>query len=242
MVLQPGLHAHPSGALWSPDHRLLFIADLHLGYGFAQRRRGQLGPLLDDQTARKMDAVLNALQPAKVVLLGDTVHAPSPIDVEREWVMTQFARWSQQTEFVFVRGNHDRALTFDFNFPTQPQWRSCGVVAVHGDQAWPEPEAHEVLLLGHLHPAVGVEDAAGVRQRIRVFLSSPQLVILPAFSPFAAGVDVWRQKPACLANLEFDAVAATGTRAVHLGPLSRLVSPAQGTSPKDYQRLRYRRT
>lgn len=239
--MHSGLHAHPSGALWSPEHRLLYIADLHLGYGFAQRRRGQLGPLLDDQTAAKLDAVLDELRPAQVVLLGDTVHAPSPIAVEREWITAQFTRWRECAEFVFIRGNHDRALTFDFNFPTQVQWRACGVIALHGDQAWPEPDAHEVLLLGHLHPAIGVVDAAGVRQRIRVFLTSPQMIILPAFSPFAAGLDVWRQKPECLANFEFDAVAATGTRTVHLGPLARLVSPAEGTRPKDYRRMRYRR-
>ena len=51
MTLLPGLAAHPSGALWIPESRTLLVADLHLGYGWAQRRRGELGPLADFRAA-----------------------------------------------------------------------------------------------------------------------------------------------------------------------------------------------
>jgi metallophosphoesterase superfamily enzyme len=127
-------------------------------------------------------------------------------------------------------------------------WRSRGIVAVHGDQAWPEPAAGELLVLGHIHPALGIVDPAGVRQRVPVFLHAPgQLVVLPAFSPFAAGLDVARRFPSELRPLAglLQAVAATGRRAVSLGGLARLLEDAaatgRGATAQDFQRLRYQK-
>ena len=95
------------------------------------------------------------------------------------------------------------------------------------------------LAIGHLHPAIGLEDAAGVKQRIPAFLVAGQVVVLPAFSPFAAGFDVWRSMPVEIARLSQgsppEVIAATGTRVVKMGPLHRLASPARGSRPRDYR-------
>lgn len=237
--LAPGRYAHASGGLWLADCATLLVADLHLGYGFAQRRRGQLGPILDELASGRMDAAIAELAPKTVVFLGDTVHAPKPGTEERAWILGRFDSWrTGGCELVVVRGNHDRSITADFGIGTVAEWRASGLVAVHGDLAWPEPGPGETLVIGHLHPAVGVEDAAGVRQRVPVFLRHPSLWILPAFSPFAAGLDVWRRMPEALRHVEFDAIAATGKRVAPLGPVSRLVSPAGGTRARDFRRQR----
>lgn len=234
------LQAHASGALWLEDLRTLIVADLHLGYGFAQRRRGQLGPIVDEQTSDRLDAVLRALRPSSVVFLGDTVHAPDPAPEERAWIRERFDAWrADGAALTVVRGNHDRAIAADFEIDVVEEWRAPGIVGVHGDKEWPAPKSDEILVLGHLHPAVGIEDAAGVRRRVPVFLRHPSLVILPAFSPFAAGLDVWRRMPESLQHIEFEAIAATGTRVAFLGPLSRLVSPAKGSKARDFRRQRY---
>ena len=64
---------------------------LHLGYAWAQRRRGQLGPVVDGGAAERVWAVIDELQAARVVLLGDIVHAPNPAPVERMWIEAALA-------------------------------------------------------------------------------------------------------------------------------------------------------
>jgi metallophosphoesterase superfamily enzyme len=39
-----------AGALWLDEGRTLLAADLHLGYGWAQRRRGESRPTIEEET------------------------------------------------------------------------------------------------------------------------------------------------------------------------------------------------
>jgi len=233
---------HPSGALWLPDLSALLVADLHLGYGLAQRRRGQLGPIADTKTAEKLHAVLEDCKPKSLILLGDAVHAPNPSQIEKNWIEECFTRWLRQTSIVFVRGNHDRKIARDFGFDVVEQWRALCWIAVHGDGIIPQPRPFETVVMGHLHPGLGIEDAAGVRQKVPVFLEGPQVLVLPAFSPFAAGLDVARRFPESLRLFgnrdQFTATAATGRRVVELGLVTRLRSMAAGSRPSDFRQTR----
>ncbi len=179
------LFAHPSGALYLPDEGALLLADLHLGYAWAQRRRGELGPITDGGVAAKLAAVLDEVRPASVVLLGDVVHAPKPSPQERAWIVD--ALGAIPGRLIVVRGNHDRALTRDFGIPTVTEWRAPGIVAVHGDRL---PDTAERIVMGHLHPFGCVRDLAGATRRVPVFHLTARAVTLPAFSPLAAGVTV----------------------------------------------------
>jgi metallophosphoesterase superfamily enzyme len=147
-----------------------------------------------------------------------------------------------RAQLICVKGNHDRQFHRDFSglgLALVDEWKADGLKAVHGDRLPKTTAPGELLIIGHLHPAVGLEDAAGVRQRVPAFLIAGPVVVLPAFSPFAAGLDVWRRLPEEIAALSGDAppevVAATGARAVALGPLARLTSPASGTRPRNYR-------
>jgi metallophosphoesterase superfamily enzyme len=88
------------------------------------------------------------------------------------------------------------------------------------------PATDEHLVLGHIHPALGVVDHAGATQKVPVFVTSDRLTILPAFSPLSSGGDIRVHMPAELSKLLPPAttriVAASGKRVVPLGPLSRL--------------------
>ena len=78
-------------------------------------------------------------------------------------------------------------------------------------------------MIGHLHPVVKFKDAAGAAQRLRVFLNSPRITVMPAFSAFSGGFDVGQGLPPDLAGLWGDApvegIAVTGKTAVRIGPL-----------------------
>lgn len=219
-----GRVAHASGALWLENEQAAVLADVHLGYGWALRRRGQLGPVGDETTRRKLMDTVEELRPRKIVLLGDVVHAPRPVKEERA-SLEEAVRWMcERADVIVVLGNHDRAFRHDYpELPVEVcyEWRSGNTVAVHGDRPLP---AAEHVLAGHLHPAFGVQDHAGASHKMPVFVVDERITLLPAFSPMAAGFDV-------RAGLPFEMtdpliVAASGRRAVMLGPLSRLYRSA----------------
>lgn len=225
--LAPGRIAHASGALWLPVIRTTLIADVHLGYGWAQRRRGQLGPVTDGGAYDKLQALLAELNPETLVFLGDIVHAPRPGLLERELVERTLRLATDTGRVVFVRGNHDRGFARDFpQFAVQvvEHFEAGDLVAIHGDRPTAEEERRHVVV-GHLHPAVAVRDDAGATQRIPVFLTGTKASVLPAFSPFAAGFNVnagMPQETRRLLGEDITAFAATGRRIVKLGSLTAI--------------------
>jgi putative SbcD/Mre11-related phosphoesterase len=226
--LAPGRIAHASGALWLPGEGVALLADVHLGYGWAQRRRGQLGPVYDGGARQRLESVLAELHPETVVFLGDIVHAPKPAPMERELVEETLHSAASQTKLIVVRGNHDRAFDRDYahlGIVVAECWHGSGITAVHGDRPVECPPNRH-LAIGHLHPALSVRDDAGASQRIPAFLVSEKATVLPAFSPFAAGFSVNSHIPAevrrVLGKGEVGVVVATGNRVVSLGSLSEL--------------------
>lgn len=196
--VRPGLFACPGPALWIESQSTLLVADLHLGYAWAQRRRGQLGPLASGDARARVLSLLHRFRPKRLVIAGDLVHAPRPCAAEREEIESAVGEMSRHCELILVRGNHDRGFGRDFhNLPVRyvDSWQGSGFVAAHGDSPdfpWPE---ESVAILGHWHPAASLKDAAGARIRYPAFLVWPQAVVLPAFSPFSAGLDIRRGIP-----------------------------------------------
>jgi putative SbcD/Mre11-related phosphoesterase len=240
----PGLFAHPSGALWIPESKTLLVADVHLGYSWAQRRRGELGPLADARTREKLYAVCRELLPTCLVFLGDLVHAPRPCAPERVWIEETLTQLAGAAELIVVRGNHDRAFAREFghlSVKTVESWSNHTLTAIHGDRLITALPEHHILVIGHLHPAMAVEDAAGASRKLPLFLVTPHCIVMPAFSPFAGGYEVAAGLPDSLLplfrNHEIEAVAVSGKRAICLGPLERAIERLQSsvTGPGQYQ-------
>ena len=244
----PGLCAHESGTLWLPDTQTAIIADVHLGYSWAQRRRGELGPLADSRTREKLFALAEELRPKQIVFLGDLVHAPRPCSPEREWIEETLTMLSRNSELIAVRGNHDRAFAREFgHLPIRcvESWSNEKLTAVHGDRydfAWPE---NHTLIIGHLHPCLGIKDASGAGRKLPLFLVTSACVILPAFSPFSRGYDVSCGLPKELLTFcgahEIETYAATGKRVVPLGPLHQAIErmfQADVSAPERFRRTK----
>ena len=221
--IAPGVFAHAGGALILREPRtVLLVADVHLGYGWAQRRRGQLGPVQDAGVHEKLHALIDELSPATMVFLGDVVHAPNPSPQERALVERTLASLAARVEIVAVRGNHDRAFARDYaslGIRAADNWQGTGLTAIHGDRL-PGGLSPERLVIGHLHPAVAVRDDAGASRRIPAFLVGTRACVLPAFSPLAAGFDVSAGLPPDIKALfgpgAIEVIAATGKRVVKL--------------------------
>ncbi len=245
----PGMMAHCSGALWLEEARTLLVADLHLGYSWAQRRRGELGPLADFEARDKLLRVCDELQPARVVFVGDLVHAPRPCQPERAYIEQTLGALADKAEIVAVRGNHDRAFAKEFGhlrLQAVQAWTDGVITAIHGDKlaqvAIPE---RGTLVMGHLHPGLSVREASGAGRRLPTYLVNRWCVVMPAFSPFARGYDVavglTSELEACFRGEPVEAYVVTPKRVVGVGRLEAAVAKVgelDESAPSRFRRWR----
>ncbi len=176
------------------------------------------------------------------------MHAPKPCDPERDWIEDTLTQLQGHAELIAVRGNHDRAFPREFGhlgIETVESWSSGNLVAVHGDRFNVAVPNKHTLVVGHLHPCLGVKDAAGASQKLPLYLVSSSCIVLPAFSPFARGYDVISGLPeelaACFGQSEIEAYAVSGTRVARLGPLRRAIERNFDADVSAPERFRKRR-
>src|SRR4051812_22200741 len=185
-------------AIWFPSRRLLAVADLHLGYAWAARHSGNLFPVSDaEETLERLISLQHDYQPEQLAVLGDVVQRALPIpqlfDELSEFLKTLSAR----SEIVLVQGNHDRDLARlleEWRLPVQllSDYKTGDHLLIHGDGA---PEAAEQCLkktpgrivMGHEHPAVCLGDGVASWSKCPCFLIGKKVILLPAFSTWAAG-------------------------------------------------------
>ena len=85
------LHLLPERAVWWPQGRTLFIADLHMGKGATYRALGQ--PVSGGTTQENLDrlsALIKKYLPQQVIFLGDFLHAAAARTAS---VMAAMAQW-----------------------------------------------------------------------------------------------------------------------------------------------------
>lgn len=153
------------------------MADLHWGYAVSHRARGNLLPLWGDaEIAARLDSLVADYQPQELVWLGDSLHTLAGSAPAETWLR------STAVSVRILAGNHDRR----WPHATEASLARGEFFFHHGDRtlALP-PDATEVI--GHHHPAFSWYDGAGGRVKIPALVAGPQRLILPAFSPWAAG-------------------------------------------------------
>lgn len=164
-------------ALWLAKERLLVIADLHWGYAASHRARGNLLPWWgDEEIEQRLEALVRDYQPVEMLWLGDVVHA-----AEGGARAEAFLRRSA-VRITALAGNHDR------------RWRGASETRTtrgryffhHGDAACAVP-ADCIEVIGHHHPAISWTDGAGSSLKLPALVVGESRLVLPAFSPWAAG-------------------------------------------------------
>lgn len=162
------------------------LADLHLGYSLVRRGRGDAIPDVD--VASLLVPLLRVHSLAKftqVVVAGDLFEA-----AERETLVDQLVAWFSLHDLelsAVVPGNHDGSLArlALAGVPIHSEGFQLGRWRiVHGDQT-PTPP---MIVQGHEHPCLRWQGGINAP----CYLIGADHLILPAFSPDAAGVDVVR--------------------------------------------------
>ena len=190
--LAPGALATRDFALWLPAPRAIAISDLHLGYEGALAEQGIGVPRIQRRVIlERLGRILDRYKPEKVVVCGDFKHEFSKALVD-EWVeVKQVLRFlRERTEPVLVRGNHDNYLLnilSDLGMKLVDRYDLEGFTFVHGHE---DVASLGTIVMGHEHPAVKLRDPLGATLSLPAFVAADRLIVLPAFSPLALGVDV----------------------------------------------------
>jgi DNA ligase-associated metallophosphoesterase len=193
-------------ALWWPQERTLFIADVHLGKAESFRSLGVPVPAgLQGPTAAtlvRLDQLLSQRPASRLVVLGDLLHARA---AQSDAVMSPLAAWRTRhaaLEILLLRGNHDGHAgdpppSLGMSILTEPArlgpWSlrhepRHGWTGRHGSHALPEG----IALSGHLHPVIQLTGRAGDRARLPCFCVADDEIVLPAFGAFTGGAPVQR--------------------------------------------------
>ena len=186
-----------SGAMWVPAYGALIVADLHLEKGSAFAVRGQLLPPYDSRaTLDKLEAEIAELDPAMVVLLGDSFHDTKAIPRMAAEDRARLDRLAAGRDWLWLEGNHDReALARDAYAAARLPGRIVGDMALGPLRLTHEPEPltaeddRRGEVAGHLHPAARVA-AYGRGVRRPCFVTDGSRIVLPAFGAFTGGLNV----------------------------------------------------
>jgi uncharacterized protein len=190
----PGVLFDTRLALFLEATRSLIVADLHWGYAESHRTTGNLFPVWGDDT---LEATLGALladyAPAELVWLGDSLHTTGAAPRARARAEAFIA--ASPMPVLVLAGNHDARWSLALHGPLVRD----RFVLHHGDrplspglEGLPPPE-RRLEIIGHHHPAYTHRDGAGTRLKLPALVQTPGRLILPAFSPWAAGV-VWNER------------------------------------------------
>lgn len=193
LEIKPGVWLDHRRAAYLEAERILCVADLHLGYAWAHRFSGQLMPLRSDEDLlTRLRDLCTFYKPAHLAILGDIVHQAVPVAEITAELTTLFNGLREICGLKLILGNHDKKLRklaskigdheFLKDFETE------NFFLTHGDSSDDLP-ANKFVLMGHEHPSISLGD--GIRSsKFSCFMVSETVLLLPAFSKWAAGSDI----------------------------------------------------
>ena len=168
-------------ALFHEQERWLAVADLHFGYELSQRVAGRLVPFWGMESIEtRLRQLVCDYNPATLILLGDLVHDKA---AAHEF-FSLVTRLREQYKVILIAGNHDAQIK---RTDLRDSFATDRFEFHHGDC---ERERNgRIQIIGHFHPAATLYDGAGLRLKFPALVQESSCWILPAFSPWAAGVE-----------------------------------------------------
>lgn len=180
-----------------PASRTLLVADLHLGKAATFRRAGIPIPEGSSQAdLARLEALVRDHAVARVLVLGDLLHAASGCTSE---VVAEFRAFRDRlttTAVVLILGNHDiaaRRLAGDLGLDAcvssldEPPLRFVHIAAATADDDETAATAIGLVVAGHVHPRVTLRAPSGDRLADRCFHLDQRVLTLPAFGSFTGG-------------------------------------------------------
>lgn len=188
-------HLLPERVVFWEEEKVLFCSDLHWGRETYLQKFGMAIPERSFELESKiLESALARAGANELWILGDFIHHPEGLHSVLLGQITAWLHALQQKlklQISFVPGNHDRKYrewTRDLPLRVFPQGiERAGFLFLH-DPSKKMPSARYVWL-GHLHPALRIEELFGNR-KIPCFYLREKVAFLPAFSRLAGGAIV----------------------------------------------------
>ncbi|MGJ8534996.1 MAG: ligase-associated DNA damage response endonuclease PdeM [Alphaproteobacteria bacterium] len=177
--------ALPEGVLYWPQEATLIVADLHLEKGSSFARKGTFLPPYDSRaTLGRLERLIESLQPARIIALGDSFHDVAAANRLGADECAVISHMQQDRDWVWVSGNHD---------PYPPEalgGRACDELSIGPITFRHEPMAGaKGEIAGHLHPCSKVRGRARSVRR-PCFIEDGTRAILPAFGELTGGLNI----------------------------------------------------
>ena len=195
-------------AVYLHEAETVVLADLHLGRAATSAVDVPLDEAGDIHS--RLAALITEFDPQQVVFAGDILHSFSTVPAGVDEAVVDLYEQSQAAgcEPLAIEGNHDNQLESVWPGTVESSLRLVdGTVVCHGHD---EPETRgERYLIGHDHPTISIEgkrhpclcvDPTGYRGR--------ELIVLPAFTRLAGGVELNRLRADALQSPLISSVEA----------------------------------
>ncbi len=195
--LNDSIRLLPGGAALLPESKTLLVSDLHLGCEAALEYDGLSIPRMQTRRVREdLSGLIDNLDVSRMIIVGDLKHNFSR-NLTQEWqdVSRFVSDLSSRLSIQVVKGNHDNYLGLilrEHSIPLVKELEVTGIRILHGHQGSLDDRP---TIIGHLHPSIVLRDSAGASVKDNCFLFNEdlQILVLPAQSILAGGVDVVRQ-------------------------------------------------
>ena len=180
---------HPLGGLVLGQ--TLIVADLHLEKGTRtalRARDGGLVPPYDTrETLRRLQQLMQAVAPKRLILLGDTFDDVGGWDRLSPADRRTLEALEASTEVLWVTGNHDPWPAGRLPGRVQGEVQTAGHVFRH--EARPDHQGPQIEVSGHFHPVAKVRVRGSVQRR-PCFIEARHRLILPALGAYTGGLNV----------------------------------------------------
>jgi metallophosphoesterase superfamily enzyme len=225
--LADGVLALPGGFALLTASRVLICADAHLGYEDVMGGGAALPLWSTTEIVASIALAARRHDAREIVFLGDAIHGAGLSEGAARAVGAALGVLRAQAVVTIVAGNHEgRTRGAAVLGATVEACERDGWTLLHGDRPHHSAGSWRALrsMIGHLHPSLHLGGDASVQ----VFLGSRALAVVPALTPYSAGLDV--TSDACADALvpwgverrDLQVVAATGERVFPFGALSAL--------------------
>ncbi len=205
----------PGGALLLTAENAIVVADLHLGCEAALEYEGLSLPRVQtSKLTRYMSELIEEFQPSKVIVAGDLKHNFSR-NLQQEWQdVRRFVELLKgMAPLEVVKGNHDNFLGLilrEYRAKLHAFEVLQGKVRiVHGHKG---SRSSGPTVMGHIHPSIRLMDEVGASVKDQCFLyeSEREILVLPALSIVAPGMDIIAQRDADSASPIFSDIGLSG--------------------------------
>ena len=187
------LELHPQKAAFWPKHKILMVADLHLGKINHFRKAGIPVPTqANDKNIEVLIDLFWKTKPERVLFLGDLFHS----HYNPEWeVFGEVVKHFESISFELVLGNHD--------IMSERQYERKKIQFYNELQIGPflfthHPIEKELIdsynLAGHIHPGVRLSGRGKQHLTLPCFYFGKSSGLLPAFGMFTGLASIKSQK------------------------------------------------